>query len=457
MGTLLIKNGLVISDKGVSETDVYIVDGQIAKIKKGFQPVGDHTIKTIDAKGKYILPGAIDPHVHMHLRTAAGYSSDDFFSGSKAALAGGTTTIIDFVTPENRHQSLIEALEQRNQEASVCLCNYAFHMSPLVWNNLVDREMEQCVNLYGISSFKVYLAYLSSIGLTVNELAPIMKKVNALGATLLVHAETGPEIETLQHQFLKKGITDCKAHYLSRPGYTEYQAVEQVINLVRETGAKTYFVHLTTSESVDLIRKAKSDGLPVYGETCPHYLIFNQAVLDHDFETSAPFVLSPPFREQIHVDALWEALKYGILSTVATDHCPFLLHGQKDQGRSDFTRIANGAGSIEYRLSLLYTFGVKTGKISLQQWISLCATQPARIFGLLRKGEIKEGFDADLVIWDPSSEYVISEETQVQNCDHTIYKNLTLRGKAEQVFIGGELAYSATNGFWHRSGSFIKR
>ncbi|MBI9069440.1 MAG: dihydropyrimidinase [Salinivirgaceae bacterium] len=451
MNEILIYDGTIVNSSGCQQADVLIKDGKINLIQQNIEHNSNY--KCIDAKGKYIIPGGIDPHVHFKLKTPAGYSADDFYTGSRAAIAGGTTSIIDFVTPE-KDQSLIDALKIRLEDAKNCQCNYSFHMSPISWNDETANEMNKIKNAYGISSFKTYMAYKSSIGLDDIDLLNVMKQAAKLNALVTIHAEDNDLIEKLRIDFVNEGKTSPKYHALSRPAEAEAMAVGKAINMAIETGASIYFVHISAKESVKLIQNAQESGYPIYGETCPQYLLFDDSKLTDDFTSSAPFIFSPALHDSSHKEILWNALKNNTLQTVGTDHCPFNLKGQKDLGRHDFTKIPNGTGGVEHRIQLLYTYGVLKNKITLEQWVAITSKNVSDIFNVKNKGQIKEGYDADLVLFDPNNINKISVKSHHQNCDNNIYNNLEVHGKIEKVFIKGNLVFD--NGILNtQKGTFI--
>lgn len=391
----------------------------------------------IDASGKYVFPSFIDPHVHFHLPTPAGFSSDDFNTGTKAALKGGTTTVIDFVTP-SKGESLIEALDKREAEAQSSNCNYQLHLSPIDFNDRTEAEIKACIDR-GIKSFKVYMAYKDSIGLQDDELRKVMQAVAKYDKLLVVHAEDGDRIDELRNQYADSGKTTPKFHPLSRPPKTEANAVKKVINMARETGCRLYIVHVSAAESLKYIREAKAEGLPVFAETCPHYLLLDDSRYEGDFGTTSGFVLSPPLRPKGNELELWNALTDGTFDTIATDHCPF-SKAQKMKGLHDFRKIPNGAGGTEHRPALIYTKGVLKNRMDLKQFVALNSTNAAKIFGLYpQKGQIAEGSDADLVIWNPKKQAVISAATHSQNTDINIYEGFETQGYAETVILGGKI------------------
>ncbi|MCX6247240.1 MAG: dihydropyrimidinase [Bacteroidetes bacterium] len=442
----LIINGTLVSSSSSVKEDLLIENGRITS--RGILDPKDHLQSDIiDADGKLIFPGGIDPHVHLALPTPAGPSSDDFISGSTAAVAGGTTTIIDFVTPR-RGQSLLEALSMRRAEASGCRIEYRLHMGISEWNSSVAAEVIPCIEKEKIISFKAYLAYRDTIGIRYPELEQLMEVAGPAGGLVMVHCEDGEMISRLQKEFLLKGQTHACYHALSHPAEAEIRAVEKVIELSGKTGCRVYIVHTSTRQATEAIAAAKRSGFKINAETCPHYLLLDEAVYDEKQNNLhvLPYVVSPPMRKFDDREYLWKGLADGTFDTVATDHCPFNLHGQKDQGLLDFTKIPNGAGSIEHRLTLLYTYGVLTNKITLNQFVSLTSERAAEIFGMAgRKGKLEIGYDADVVIWNPEAKKIITAENHVMNCDSDIYDGFPVQGCPEAVMAKGEILFRAGN------------
>jgi len=433
---ILISNGTIINAQETQRADVLIKDGKIHRIGENLIPETS-SFKTIDASGCYVFPGGIDPHVHMHLPSPAGYSADDFLSGSKAALFGGTTTILDFVTPK-KGQKLSDAIEERKTEAQNCLTNYSFHISPIEWRESIVDEIEEAIKR-GYHSFKVYMAYKDSIGLDDEVLLKVMKVIGKAGGTLLVHCEMGDEIDELRNQFFKENKATPEYHPLSRPAQLEAQAVKKAIDFAEEANCTLYIVHVSSAQSLKHISEAQQKGQKVYAETCPQYLLLDDSKYQGDFKDTSAFVMSPPLRKKEDNQALWEAMKDGVIKTIGTDHCPFNL-GQKELGKNDFRMIPNGAGGVEHRIGLLYTHGVLEGKISLNELVELTSTNAAKIFGLYpQKGFIAEGSDADIVIWNPNLEEVISAKTHHMNCDLNIYEGFSIKGSAEVVILAGRV------------------
>jgi dihydropyrimidinase len=434
---ILIKNATIVNPDSIINADVLCSNGKITKIEKDIQTtvIPD---KTIDASKLLLFPGGIDPHVHMHLPTATGFSSDDFLTGSNASLHGGTTTIIDFVTPK-KGQILQEAFSQRIQEASNCLTNIYFHVSPIEWRESMRDEIQDCVTKFGIKSFKVYMAYKNSIGLEDDVLLKVMKAVAKAGAIITVHCETGDDIEKLKNYYAKENKLEPKYHPLSRPAETESKAVKRALEMANEANCPIYIVHTSSKESLFHIREAKKRGQKVFAETCPQYLLLDDSKYLNTVKNSSQFVMSPPLRKVEDNEALWEAIKDGTIDTIGTDHCPFNLK-QKLMGKNDFRKIPNGAGGVEHRMELLYTFGVLKNKISLNEFVTLTSTNAAEIFGLFpEKGNIKVGSDADIVIWNPKKNKTISLKNQKQNCDLNIYSGTKTTGAPAYVLKSGKI------------------
>lgn len=442
MANYLIINGTLIHATHSQKADIAVSDGKIEAIGK-LNPENFAAYDLLDASDKYIFSGGIDPHVHLALPTPAGNSSDDFSSGSRAAIAGGTTSFIDFVTPR-RGQSLTEAVRLRKAEAAASKVDYSLHAGISEWNINAPAEIVHCIQKEGITSFKTYLAYRESIGISYAELKTVMEIVGPAGGMVLVHCEDGDIVSGLQRSFLREGSKHASCHAHSHPPVAEIRAVEKVIELSAITGCPVYIVHTSTAGAVNAIHKAKQSGLKVSGETCIQYLMLDDAVYDDSLDNIKvlPYVISPPLRSKKDQEALWKGLSNGTFDTLATDHCPFNLFGQKDLGINDFTKIPNGAGGIEHRLSLLYTYGVLTKKITIHQFVNLTSTRPAEIFGFgNRKGKLQPGFDADIVIWNLDAKGIISAKHHFQNCDSEIYEGIPVQGKAEIVLVNGKIAF----------------
>lgn len=437
MSRLVLRGGTLVTAGEVFPADILCENGAITAIA----PAGlaAERAKEVDASGAFVFPGAIDPHVHMELPFMGTVSADDFETGTAAGVAGGTTTIIDFVIPA-RNEAPAAALSAWREKAKKAVSDYTFHMSITGWNDTTSQEMEACVR-EGVTSFKVFMAYRGAIGIDDTELIQAMRTAARLNSIVLVHAEHGEMIVELQNRFGQEGKLSPRYHALSRPPEVEGEATGRALMIARLTGATAYIVHMTCRESVEALARARAAGQKAYGETCPQYLLLDDTVYDKpDFEGSA-YVMSPPIRPLGHESTLWAALRSGVLQVVGTDHCPF-THAQKQMGQSDFRKIPNGAAGVEDRLSLLWTHGVSTGLLEMTQFVDLVSTRPAKIFGLYpRKGSLTVGADADLVVWDPNRPRTISAKTHRHRTDRSIFEGFKVRGGPRTVVLGGRVAF----------------
>jgi len=437
---ILIKNGEIITAAERFVGDVYCEDGLIVAVGKELdkQKAGD---TVIDASGQLVLPGGVDAHVHMELPFMGTESSDDFETGTAAGVAGGTTSIIDFVIP-SRGQPLLDGLSQWKEKAKKAVADYAFHMAVTWFGHETATEMEICVREHGIPSFKTFMAYRGAIGVDDTELISVMETAKSLGALVTVHAEHGEAVVALQKKFMREGKTHPRYHAQSRPAPIEGEATNRAIMLARMMGEPIYIVHLTCKEALSAVAEARSRGQVVMAETCPQYLLLDDSVYEKPEFEGAAYVMSPPIRPKGHQEALWAGLASGLIQTVATDHCPFNQAGQKDMGKDDFTKIPNGAAGIENRLGLLWTYGVLAGRFDVHRFVDLFATQPARIFGLYpRKGSITPGGDADIVIFDPTATHTISAKTHHHRCDRNIFEGFEVKGRPSLVIVNGRVQY----------------
>lgn len=437
--SVLIKNGTIVTAIDRYVGDIRCEDGKIVALGPKLEASSKDEV--IDASGQYVFPGGLDPHVHMELPFMGTVSADDFETGTAAGVAGGTTSIIDFVIP-GRGDSYDEALKWWYEKAAKSVSDYGFHMAITWWGEDTAEVMRRCVQEEGIPSFKTFMAYRGAIGVEDPELIEVMKCARDLNALVTVHAEHGDMVVELQNKLFNANKREPKYHALSRPPSVEGEATNRAIMLSRMNGSPLYVVHVTCEPSVRAIARGREQGQTVYGETCTQYLMLDDSVYEKpDFEGAA-YVMSPPIRPKGHQDVLWNALKAGILQTVATDHCPFNQKGQKDMGKDDFRLIPNGAAGIEHRLALLYTYGVLEGKIDLHQFVDLSSTRAAKIFGLYpRKGSITLGADADLVVWDPEATATISAKTHHHHVDRSIFEGFKLKGVPSSVVVNGRVQY----------------
>jgi dihydropyrimidinase len=439
MPGVVIRNGTLVTALDQHVADIYCRDGIIQAIGRDLDVPADTEV--VDASGQLVFPGGIDAHTHMELPFMGSVSADDFFTGTAAGVAGGTTTIIDFIIP-NRGQSLIDARDFWLRNAEKACADYAFHMAVTWYGEQVEREMRQVHRENGITSFKVFMAYTGAIGVDDDEMIGVIDTAASLGALVTAHCEHGLAVQALQRKLLAQGKRLPRHHAESRPSWVEGEATNRAIMLAKCAGQPIYIVHLTCKESMDAVVRARQDGQLVYVETCPQYLLLDDSVYDRpDFEGAA-YVMSPPIRPKGHQEPLWAALAAGLIHTVATDHCPFRQHDQKAMGRDDFTKIPNGAAGIENRMALMYTYGVAAGRITLQQFVDACCTRPAKIFGLYpRKGALAVGSDADLFVYDPTLRSTISAATHRHHCDRNIFEGFEIHGGVTHTVVAGRVQF----------------
>jgi dihydropyrimidinase len=455
---LLIKNGEIVTAGDRYVADLYCDGGSVVAIGENLEKRGAKD-EVIDASGQFVLPGFIDPHVHMELPFMGTVSADDFESGTASGIAGGTTTIIDFCIP-NRGESLLAALAAWREKSKKAVADYTYHMAITGWSDKTADEMRTVVQEHGITSFKVFMAYKGAIMVDDGELYQVMKQAAKLGAVVTVHCENGDAVFNLQKELVAAGKLGPEYHPVSRPSSVEGEATERALMMAALHGTKAYIVHMTCKESVQALERAKLRGQTCYGETCPQYLLLDDSVFAKpDFEGSS-YVMSPPIRPGHlgHHDALWNGLTTGMLDSVGTDHCPFTME-QKRMGKDNFTLIPNGAAGVEDRLAMLYSYGVCEGHFDLQRMVALGSTNPAKIFGLYpRKGTIAIGGDADLVLWDPSSSGTRSAKTHHSRADRNIFEGFKTRGTPTHVIVGGRVRFrDGTLDVERGAGRFLKR
>ena len=438
--SLLIRGGTVVDASHSYRADVLCIDGKIAAIgEKLDAPAGT---QTIDAGDLLVMPGGIDPHTHMQLPFMGTVASDDFYSGTAAGLAGGTTSIIDFVIP-NPKQPLLEAFKQWREWAQKAASDYAFHVAVTWWSDSVHHDMGTLAREHGVQSFKHFMAYKNAIMCDDEVLVNSFRRALELGALPTVHAENGELVFQLQKEMLARGITGPEGHPLSRPPAVEGEAANRAIRLAEVIGVPLYIVHNSARQSVEAIARARGEGQRVFGEVLAGHLLIDDSVyLDKDFTRAAAHVMSPPFRAPEHQKALWQALQAGHLQTTATDHCCFCAP-QKAAGKDDFTKIPNGCGGIEDRMSVLWHYGVNSGKLTPNEFVAVTSTNAARIFNLYpRKGAVEVGADADLVLWDANASRTISAKTHHQNVDYNVFEGRTVKGIARRTIANGKLVWN---------------
>ncbi len=454
--SILIKGGTVVTADQSYPADVYCDQGIIQAIGKNLeQPAG---CEVIDADGLLVMPGGIDPHTHMQLPFMGTVASEDFFTGTSAGAAGGTTSIIDFVIP-NPQQPLMEAYNQWMQWAEKSATDYSFHVAITWWDESVYHDMGKLVNEHGVNSFKHFMAYKNAIMAEDETLINSFSRCLELGAMPTVHAENGDLVYHLQQKILAQGILGPEGHPLSRPAEVEGEAANRAIRIAQALNVPIYAVHYSCEDSLQAITRARNEGQRVYGEVLAGHLEIDDSVYrSDDFEFAAAHVMSPPFRPKKHQDALWKGLQSGNLQTTATDHCCFCAE-QKAAGKDDFSLIPNGTAGIEDRLSVMWDSGVTTGRLTPNEFVAVTSSNAAKIFNIYpQKGSITVGADADIVVWDPNGTRTISAKTHHQNVDFNIFEGRTVQGIAIHTLSRGNLVW--TNGELRTvkgAGKYIKR
>ncbi len=449
----LIKNGTVVTATETVEADVLVEDERVVLIGLSLEAEAD---RTIDAFGRYVMPGGIDPHTHMDLPFGGSFCSDDFATGTRAAAFGGTTTIVDFAL-QGTDEGLRPGLDLWLEKAEKAYTDFGLHMIVKRIDDQVLKEMDQLVG-EGVTSFKLFMAYPGVFMLDDGSIFRAMQRAADSGALIMMHAENGGPIDVLVQQYLAEGKTDPIWHGRSRPSSMEGEAVHRVFKLAELAGTPAYIVHLSSRDALNAVREARDRGLPAFAETCPQYLYLSEDDMARPGFEGAKFVCSPPLRPADHQEDLWKGLQAGDLQLVATDHAPFNYVGQKDLGVGNFAKIPNGLPSVEDRFTLIFQ-GVHDGRISLSRFVELVATAPAKMFGLYpRKGTIAPGSDADIVVFDPNHERVLSAQTHHMNVDYSCFEGMKVRGLPELVMQRGRVLVE--NGQFHGSegqGQFVRR
>jgi len=432
--TTVIKNGTIVTADLTYKADVAIEGGQIIAIGQGL--TGD---TVLDATGCYVMPGGIDPHTHLEMPFMGTYSSDDFDSGTRAALAGGTTMVIDFALPAPG-QGLMDALKMWDNKSTRAHCDYSFHMAVTWWGEQVFEEMPKVVDR-GITSFKHFLAYKGSLMVNDDELFASFRRCAEIGAIPMVHAENGDIVAEMSARLLAEGNTGPEAHAYSRPSQVEGEATNRAIMIADMAGVPLYVVHTSCEEAHEAIRRARMQGKRVWGEPLIQHLTLDETEYFHpDWDHAARRVMSPPFRAKPHQDSLWAGLAAGTLSCVATDHCAFTTE-QKRFGVGNFTKIPNGTGGLEDRLPMLWSAGVNTGRITMNEFVAVTSTNIAKIMGMYpKKGAVLVGADADLVVWDPEATKTISASAQQSAIDYNVFEGKEVKGLPRYTLSRGMVA-----------------
>jgi len=437
--SIVIRGGTVVNADREFRADVLCEGGKIVAIGENLD-VPAHT-EVIDAGGQYVLPGGIDPHTHMQLPFMGTVTADDFFTGTAAGLAGGTTTIMDFVIPSPQ-QSLMDAYQTWRGWAEKSAGDYTFHVAITWWDDSVHADMGTLVRNHGVNSFKHFMAYKNAIMADDEVLVKSFARSLELGAIPTVHAENGELVFLLQQALLKKGMSGPEAHPLSRPPVVEGEAANRAIAIANVLNTPIYIVHVSCADSLEAITRARAKGQRVFGEVLSGHLVIDDSVYRNaDFNFAAGHVMSPPFRAREHQAALWQGLQAGNLHTTATDHCSF-CEEQKAAGRHDFTKIPNGCGGIEDRMAVIWDAGVNTGKLTPSEFVRVTSTNAAQIFNIYpRKGAIAIGADADIVVWDPQGTRTISARTQFAKGGFNVLEGRTVRGIPSHTVSAGKLVF----------------
>jgi len=452
----VIINGRVVTATDTYASDVAIANGKITAIGQNLPR--DNATKIVDAAGKYVMPGGIDVHTHLDMPFGGTNSADDFETGTRAAAFGGTTTLIDFAI-QYKGQSLRTAFDTWMQKANgKAVFDYSFHC---IITDLADAQLAEMNALVreGVTSFKLFMAYPGVFMLDDGSIFKALRATSKNGGLVCMHAENGSAIDVIVQQALAEGKKAPKYHALTRPTTAEAEATSRAIALAEMAGAPVYIVHLSCNDALEKVREARDRGLPVYAETCPQYLYLSIENFDVPGFEGAKYVFTPPLREKWHQEKLWNGLKQDHLQVVSTDHCPFCFKEQKELGRDDFTKIPNGGPGIEHRMSLIYSGGVAQGRFSVNRFVELVSTTPAKLFGLYpRKGTIAIGSDADLVIFDPARKHTISAKTHHMRVDYSMFEGIEVTGMPDIVLSRGQVIVEG-NKFTGRpgAGEFLKR
>lgn len=449
----LLKNGTVVSGSSSEQLDVLTEDEKIVKVARDIQ---DEEATVIDVTGKLLFPGFIDGHTHFDLEVAGTVTADDFETGTRAAILGGTTFVIDYASQDKGGHTLKEGLERWHQKADgKCSCDYSFHMSIVEWNDRTEQEVQDMIDA-GITSFKLYMTYPAMI-VNDRDLYKILKKLGQCGCFAGVHCENAGVIDALIDDAHKEGRFGPENHPLVRPDTMEAEAVHRLLVIAKEADAPVMVVHLTNQKAYEEVIAARKKGQTIYAETCPQYLLLDDSVYSKPDFQGAVYVCAPPIRKKEDQECLWKALADGEIQTVATDQCSFTLE-QKALGKDDFTKIPGGLPGVQTRGTLLYTYGVETEKITKEQMCALLSENPARLYGVYpRKGVIRPGSDADIVVLDPEEKSVISAKTHAYNTDNNPFEGFELHCGIDKVFLRGHLAVTGGKIAEEKLGTFIPR
>lgn len=437
---LLIQNGRIITADADYNADIYCADDQITRIEATIDPGSlPENTEVINAAGMYVFPGFVDPHVHVHLPFMGTNAKDDHESASRAALMGGTTTFIEMICPAPDQEPMHAFEEWRGKAEGHSHCDYSFHMGVVRFDEIARDQLRKIAHEHGIASFKVFLAYKGALDISDEHLFDLLTLAKSMGVITTAHCENPTAIDAMQRKLISEGKIGPQWHEPSRPVRVEAEGVHHLATFAELTGAHVYAVHTSCAAALDVAREAQARGVKLWVESViPHFALDHTYAEQPGFE-GAKFVMSPPLRDRANHDALWAALGSGLISTVGTDHAPFDFNAQKDMGKNDFTKIPNGIPSIQERIDLLHTLGVRTGHIDLHTLVRVASTNPARIFGLTGKGTIRVGADADLVVYDPDHKHTLSGKTHQSKVDYNAFEGWEVTGRARVVTVRGRV------------------
>ena len=452
--SVLIKNGRIITATDDYVADIFIEGETISAIGKNFNVQAD---EVIDASGKLVMPGGIDPHVHLDMPFMGTYSSDNYETGTRAALYGGTTTVIDFIL-QTQGKSLQSALQEwKGRSDNNAVGDYSFHMAVTDFNDETKKEIQHFIEVEGITSFKTFMAYKGALMIDDRQMVGLMQEVKKHGGLINVHATNGDMIDFLIAKHKSEGKLSPLYHYLSQPEVTEAEASSRFADMADYTGCPGYIVHLTCEGALNAVRFATRRNQHVFVETCIQYLILDASLYEQNFE-GAKWVMSPPLRQKKDQETLWAGLNQGLVNVVATDHCPFMWE-QKLMGKDDFSKIPNGHPAIENRMELLFSEGVNKGRITLNKYVEVASTNAAKIFGMFpKKGTIAIGSDADIILFDANEKHTLSAKTHHMNVDYSGYEGWELTGKVKTVLLRGKVVIDNNECKVQKGyGQFVKR
>lgn len=452
---LLIKNGEIVTADSRYVADIWCESETITAIGKDL-PVPENA-QIIDASGKFVFPGFVDPHTHIYLHAMGTYAKDTYETGTIAALCGGTTTLIDFVNP-TRQQGSLEALEEWRKQTTNPCCDYTCHMTVSHFDTQIESELREIVHDHGITSFKIFFAYKDFLGMSDGDIYKTLLLAKELGVITAAHCENAHIIDIRQQQFVNDNKLSTEYHHHSRPPILEAEGTHRLCVMSELIGGEVYVVHLSCEEALQKVIAAKMRGVNIHAETLIQYLLLDKSHAELPNFEGAKYIMSPPLRDKKNQQVLWNALHQGFLATVATDHAPFDWQ-QRQMGKDNFCNIPNGIPSLEDRIRLLYTYGVTTGKIDIHRFVDVASTRAAKIFGLFpRKGTIQIGCDADLVVYDPNIEETISAKTHHMNIDYSVFEGIKVQGLCDTVTVRGRVQVEGGQFTGEKGiGKFLKR